>query len=959
VRNAQERGRAQPPKEAFGVQVALLEREAELAVIEAVIGAAPGAGQLLAIEGPPGIGKTSLVVETRARGQEAGMRVLGARGSELERAFSYGVVRQLFEPLLAHLAAEDRADLLAGAAGLATPLFDPARLAAEPGTDASLATLHGLYWLTANLASQRPLLLAVDDLHWCDLPSLRWLAYLLPRMEELCLLLAVGLRRGEPGEDPGLLAQIVSDPLATVIRPAPLTTNAAARLVRETVSPVADDAFCATCHEETGGNPLLLRELVHAIAAEGLAPTKVNVPRLRELEARAGSRAVSVRLSRLPREATSLAQAVAILGDDADLRHAATLAGLDDRHADDASAALIRIDVLRPQPPLGFVHPLVRTAVYETLTPVERDAGHALAARLLDDAGAEPERVGAHLLLVRPAGNAKVVATLREAARRAGSPGASENSVAYLRRALAEPPPSDERAHVLLELGSAEALVSGDAAVEHLQEAHALIDNPVRRAETALLLGRQLFLLLRAEESDEVFRHALDDLSAADAELERRLEAGLITNAMHMPSALGDVLQRLERVRGRPTDGTVGEKLLLSLLAYHDARAGAPAAETVPLARRALADGSLVREEIPAYPFVVPAQVLAMADLDEVLPVYEQALAEASRRTSMFAVAKAFRAQAFVLRGDLAEAEIECRDALAASEAWGATARFSVLLAGFLADALMEQGKLDAAAAALDGADLGGSLPDDARPFFFRESRARLRLLRGDLAGGLDDMLDAGRRFEAIGGRNPAFLAWRSQAAFALIQLGKQDKARPLASEELELARTWGAPRALGAALRVAGLVEGGTLGLDLLEEAVEVLADSPAKLEHAKARTELGAALRRANRRSDAREQLRHALELATICGAAPLVQRAETELLATGARPRRISLRGLESLTPSERRVAQMAAEGPTNREIAQALFVTPKTVEVHLSSVYRKLGISSRSQLPAALAAPTRAS
>jgi DNA-binding CsgD family transcriptional regulator len=213
--------------------------------------------------------------------------------------------------------------------------------------------------------------------------------------------------------------------------------------------------------------------------------------------------------------------------------------------------------------------------------------------------------------------------------------------------------------------------------------------------------------------------------------------------------------------------------------------------------------------------------------------------------------------------------------------------------------------------------------------------------------------------FEELGGHNPAFLAWRSHAALALLALGRQDEAWPLALEELELARIWGAPRALGAALRVAGLVEGGQRGLVHLEEAVDVLAQSPAKLEHAKARTELGAALRRSKRRSEARDQLRHAVELATICGAARLTARAETELLATGARPRRIALRGPESLTPSERRVAQMAAEGPTNREIAQALFVTPKTVEVHLSSVYRKLGISSRSQLHAALTEPARAS
>jgi len=351
--------------------------------------------------------------------------------------------------------------------------------------------------------------------------------------------------------------------------------------------------------------------------------------------------------------------------------------------------------------------------------------------------------------------------------------------------------------------------------------------------------------------------------------------------------------------------------------------------------------------------------VLAMADLDDALAIYDDALAEAHRHGSIitFATTKTFRAQAYVLRGDLAEAETEGREAFAAAEAWGAaTTRASVYLAAILAEALLEQGKLDEAGAALERSPLGESLPKDARLLFLPNVRARLRMLNGDLAGGLQDMLDAGGHSDALGGRNPAFMAWRSHAALALLQLGDQDEARRLAAEELELARTWGAPRALGAALRAAGLAEGGARGLGLLEEAVEVLTNSPAKLEHAKARTELGAALRRANRRSEAREQLRRAVELATICGARPLAARANTELRATGARPRRIALTGVESLTPSERRIARMAAEGPTNREIAQALFVTPKTVEIHLSSVYRKLGISSRSQLPAVLAEPS---
>jgi hypothetical protein len=232
----------------------LLERDTELATLQSLVASGEAGGLLMAIEGPPGIGKTALMAEAKSRGDGAGMQVLGARGSELERSFSFGVVRQLFEPLLASLPSEERAELLSGAAALAEPLFDPEQLVAETSTDSSLATLHGLYWLAANLAARRPLLLAIDDLHWTDLPSLRWLAYLLPRMEGLALSVVVGLRPAEVGEEPGLIDQIVSDPLATVIRPAPLSTEAAARFLRETLSPAADDAFCAACEEETGGN---------------------------------------------------------------------------------------------------------------------------------------------------------------------------------------------------------------------------------------------------------------------------------------------------------------------------------------------------------------------------------------------------------------------------------------------------------------------------------------------------------------------------------------------------------------------------------------------------------------------------------------------------------------------------------------------------------------------------------
>jgi predicted ATPase len=233
-------------------QQALLERDGELGAIDALIG---GIGRLLAVEGPPGIGKTALIAESRRRGEIAGMRVLGARGSEFERTFSFGVVRQLFEPFLVQLSDGERAEVLAGAAELATPLFEPRRLADDQFPDVSLGLLHGLYWLVANVAAMRPLLLVVDDLHWCDLASLRWLAYLLPRVEGLEVVVVAGIRQSEPGEDPALLAQIMSDPLATVVRPAPLSTRAVTELVREALSADAEEVFCAACHEITGGNP--------------------------------------------------------------------------------------------------------------------------------------------------------------------------------------------------------------------------------------------------------------------------------------------------------------------------------------------------------------------------------------------------------------------------------------------------------------------------------------------------------------------------------------------------------------------------------------------------------------------------------------------------------------------------------------------------------------------------------
>jgi DNA-binding CsgD family transcriptional regulator len=208
------------------------------------------------------------------------------------------------------------------------------------------------------------------------------------------------------------------------------------------------------------------------------------------------------------------------------------------------------------------------------------------------------------------------------------------------------------------------------------------------------------------------------------------------------------------------------------------------------------------------------------------------------------------------------------------------------------------------------------------------------------------------RRFEAY--RDSPGSPWRLLRAEALDRLGRGEEARALAREELEVARRVGAPGMLGRALRVLGRLEREG-GLRMLEEAVGVLEGSTARLEHAKALAALGAALRRARRPADAREPLREALELAAACGAPALADHVRSELYAAGARPRTDAMAGVAALTASERRVAELAAAGETNRVIAQALYVTPKTVEVHLSNAYRKLGLRSRRELAAALEDP----
>ncbi|HEX4669401.1 MAG TPA: AAA family ATPase [Solirubrobacterales bacterium] len=925
----------------------LVERERELDALTALLdGLAEGRARTALIEGPAGIGKTRLLSTLKVAAGERGVRVLNARGSELEREFPFGVVRQLFEPALRE--APNRTELFEGAAEIAGSVFG-APGEELGGSDASFAVLHGLYWLTLDLAGEEPLLLAVDDIQWCDRPSLRLLAYLVRRLEGQPLLIAATLRSAEPGTDTALLAEIAGDPLTDRILPGPLSRAAVPTLIERRLGGTPEQAFTAACHDATGGNPLLLDELLKGLAAEGIEPRAERAGVVRDLGPRAVSRAVLLRLARLSDADVAVARALAVLGEGAELTEIAALAGLGEAAVASATGELARVEILRPEPPLGFVHPLVRDAVYNDLPPGQRELEHNRAARLLREGDASPERIAAHLLRVPPLGEDWVADLLVDAGRTAAEQGGAENAVAYLKRALEEPLPPARRTAVLYELGQREMDVRGDEAVDHLREAYAGLADPEERGWAGYALARTLMFTRREVEAAELAREVSGELPPGFDDLARALEAIELQTVFFGHPAVAELERTVPYRDGVPGDGP-GSKMLTAVTAYTWANAGGDADRCAALAREALADETLFSIDNGLF-WVTAVVVLIYADRGDTGDIWEEARAVAHRRGSLFTVLTIDLWRGFDLlrRGDLEQAQESIEAGLEEMVLWSGSEAGMVVEwpTAFLGEIHTERGDLDAAERVLDRGHPADRTGDG--PNFWRKSKIELLLARGRA----EEALPLCDLYESKLGtmNNPGPAPWRSLRAEVLDRLGRREEALSLAAEEVEAARDWGGHQAIGRALRVLGTLQHED-GIEHLREAVAVLERSTARLEQAKALLALGTALRLARQPSEAREPLRRALDVGSACSADALVERARGELRAAGVRPRREALGGVESLTPSERRVAGMAAEELTNREIAQALFVTPKTVEVHLSNAYRKLDIRSRRELAGAL-------
>ena len=944
-------------------EASLVERDAELAAIADVVRRAVGGiSSVLLIEGDPGVGKTRLLraVEDAACGEPVSL--LRASGGELEGSFAFGVARQLFGPAVAALDADRRGSLLSGAASLAGAVVDPGWgvESPAPGMVAALyARLHGLYWLCAGLAAERPLILVVDDAHWADDPSLQWLLFMTRRMRDMPLAIVLASRPMSAGEWAKPLQLIGAEAGTRRIRLGPLSERGSAVLVRRMAGPQADDEFCSACHRAVGGNPFLLRALVSAANVDELPPTVKSVSQIGSLAPDAITRSVVVRLGRMSPSAAALARAVAVFGVCAQLRQAAVVANLDAGVAAAGADELVAGGLLERGQPLRLVHPIVRTVLYADVPMGQRSELHRRAAKVLADEGGDPDAVAAHLLSVQPAGDVTAVEALRSAAVQAFARGAPAIAGEYATRALVEPPPRDMRADLMAMQGWAAAF-SGDpvGAGQHFNRAMAMSRDPQQLATLAVDASGVYSVTGRIGEAISTLEKAIQRIGETDDELRWQLEARLI-GAARLQAADDDVKIAADHLASLPRDvrgETHGERLILAQLAYAAVIGGGTAEQATELARRALADGQLLAEEplSSVAPYNAIGALEFSGELACAIHAYDRLLARARAEGDVFsyALVSSFRSHLKLWRGAVSDAIADARSAIDAGSQLGwdfvAPSAYANLI-----NALLEAGELAAAEEALTASGIGAEIPDMLLFGDLLRSRGRLRLAQGDTRGGIEDFSAAQDMRESAGITNPALFHCRSTIAVALAAVGERDEARQLAEAELAAARAFADPAALGVALRGAGLVERAGEGIEYLREAVCQLERSQARLEHARALVDLGAALRRHGTRREATSSLREALDLADRCGARVIAEQARAELRISGARPRRARISGIESLTPSERRVAELAATGLTNREIAQALFVSHPTVVTHLGHCYQKLDIRSRDQLAQALA------
>ncbi len=542
--------------------------------------------------------------------------------------------------------------------------------------------------------------------------------------------------------------------------------------------------------------------------------------------------------------------------------------------------------------------------------------------------------------------------------------GVPASAARYLERALREPPNDDSRVELLAELGRAEASFAPHLATEHLEAAIELAGEPEQRAAIAVELGRALHDAGRPEDACVTFERGLAELRDDSGELATELEAWYLTSAVLVPKRARDAHRRADAVAARPgIASTPAGRLLVSRSVTVRIREGQPHESLVRLARMLYDDGiesertgsevRAVRRVLDDLPIeIAVAGALGYSDqYERADAILGHALQEARRVgwVTWFAAGSLLRSRFRLWAGPIADA---IGDGMTGLDVFtGALHMYLPAAAYCLARGLIESDEYDEADEVVARVE-SGPPPSGTFAAWQHEARGRLAAARSDWERALEEFLACGECAGSVLALNPAMFHWRSEAGLAALRLGHADQARQLIDEELALAERFGAPRALGVARRAAALRETGPAVEEGLRSAAELFSDCGARVELAYTLVALGGAIRRSGRPTEARDTLREALAIAEPIGARRAARLAREELQRAGGRaPSRRN--DADELTPSELRVAELAAQGRTNREIANELFVTVKAVEWHLGNSYRKLDIRGRGALAEALA------
>ncbi|MER7104676.1 AAA family ATPase [Streptomyces humidus] len=943
-----------PPADDSAAPSGLLGRQDQVAVLERAAGEArAGRGGVVLVRAGAGMGKTALLDTWAGLQQPQEIRVMSASGAELEQGFAFAVLRQLVEPLLVGAGDEGRARLLSGPAQLASHALR-VEGTGELSPETSLGLLHSLYWLMVHVTDDGPVALVVDDVHWADLPSVRWLEYLARRLRGLPLLLVLA---GRPDNGAGVepvLGRIAGQPYCRPVGLPGLDLDSVTHLVRASLGP-GEPRFVAACASATESNPLLLHALLRTLADNQVRATDEQAHLVEEFRGRILAETVVKRLTGEPEPVLRLARALVVLGDEATWKVAAELAGLGESTARELGGRLRQAGVLAPGEPVRFGHALVRAAVAEAvLGPVDLAVGHARAAELLRGDGAADDLVAAHLLLAEPGGESWWVDTLREAARATRGRGAPEVTSAYLRRALREPVSVEERGPLLLELGKAELQIDVGAARHHLTEASTALAEPYALAEAASLLASGLFLSHEHERAVDVLARAVDDLGRTDdgiglaREVSWFLQAQMLLIGYDQLSTLPAARRHARRLWDHKLAGdTPGECMVLAALSAPATTGEATAQIAGDLLDRSLRGGLVAADTSQMLVTLAGLAFVATDRLDDAVARFDRVVDMGGRWGSFLLVSSALTWQLLVQarRGRQLPLTADFgHPAITADQ--GLEPRVRLSMTTQVGESLIERCDLTSATAVLTAdADFDRVGWTWQGPALL--ARSHLQAARGNPAAALAVLHEYGAEENRAQVMNLAGAPWRSRAALLHHTLGQRTDALQLATEELELAHQWGTERAIGVASRCLGVVHGGRRGQALLREAVAVLKRSPARLELARAHYRLGTALLHGGETDEARRSLTEALRLADACGSVLLAGHVRGALAAAGVRPKPAPP-AAPSLSPTEHRLVELLRTRHTDRQIAQSLLLTPHDVTGLIEQAARKLGVAGRAEL-----------